>query len=111
MKDPRDRASVAMLDKDETGTRCCARPAWRRCSPRSRDQCTAATRAREYQLPDFSRCSREEVKAQLMKIVDDPKVAVTIPEVRGPEAQAAPLTPQILKPIEQWRTKCGRECR
>jgi acetylornithine deacetylase/succinyl-diaminopimelate desuccinylase-like protein len=39
--------------------------------------------------------------AQLVKIVDDPAVAVTIPEVRGPVAEPTPLTPRILKPIEK----------
>src|ERR1700733_16173322 len=39
--------------------------------------------------------------AQLCKIVDDPAVAVTIPEVRGPVAEPTPLTPRILKPIEK----------
>ena len=36
-----------------------------------------------------------------MTIVNDPKVSVRIPEVRGPAAVPAPLTPRILKPIEK----------
>jgi acetylornithine deacetylase/succinyl-diaminopimelate desuccinylase-like protein len=48
----------------------------------------------------FPGITRDVILAQLVKIVDDPAVAVTIPEVRGPVANPAPLTPQILKPIE-----------
>ena len=44
--------------------------------------------------------SREQVLAQLTKVVDDSQVKVSIPEVRGPIAPPAPLTPKILKPIE-----------
>src|SRR5580692_3305969 len=102
VKNPEDHAAVAILDKDVN---------WHAML---RTTCVAtmlsaghATNA----LPQHARANincrifpgvpREEVKAQLIKLVDDPAVAVTIPEVRGPEAQAAPLTPQILKPIEQ----------
>jgi len=102
VKNPQDHAAVAVLDKDVN---------WHAML---RTTCVAtmltaghATNA----LPQRARANincrifpgvpREEVKAQLIKLVDDPAVAVTIPEVRGPEAQAAPLTPQILKPIEQ----------
>jgi acetylornithine deacetylase/succinyl-diaminopimelate desuccinylase-like protein len=49
----------------------------------------------------FPGVSRDAVLAQLVKIVEDPAVAVTIPEVRGPVAEPAPLTPRILKPIEK----------
>ena len=48
----------------------------------------------------FPGVSREEVLAQLTKVVDDSQVKVSIPEVRGPIAPPAPLTPKILKPIE-----------
>jgi acetylornithine deacetylase/succinyl-diaminopimelate desuccinylase-like protein len=48
----------------------------------------------------FPGITRDAILAQLVKIVDDPAVAVTVPEVRGPVANPAPLTPQILKPIE-----------
>ena len=40
-----------------------------------------------------------EILAQLVKIADDPTVAVSIPEIRGPLAQPSPLTPRILLPI------------
>ena len=36
----------------------------------------------------------------LVKLTDDPKVSVTIPEVRGPLAAPSPLTPQVMQPIE-----------
>jgi acetylornithine deacetylase/succinyl-diaminopimelate desuccinylase-like protein len=48
----------------------------------------------------FPGITRDVILAQLVKIVDDPAVKVTVPEVRGPVANPAPLTPQILKPIE-----------
>ncbi|HZQ55470.1 MAG TPA: M20/M25/M40 family metallo-hydrolase [Bryobacteraceae bacterium] len=49
----------------------------------------------------FPGVPREAVLAKLVSIIGDPKVKVTIPEVRGPMAQPAPLTPEILKPIEK----------
>jgi acetylornithine deacetylase/succinyl-diaminopimelate desuccinylase-like protein len=49
----------------------------------------------------FPGVSVEEIRAQLVKIADDPAVTVSIPEVRGPAAQPAPLTPQILGPVEK----------
>jgi acetylornithine deacetylase/succinyl-diaminopimelate desuccinylase-like protein len=102
VKNPEDSAAVAVLDKDVN---------WHAML---RTTCVAtmltaghATNA----LPQRARANincrifpgvpREEVKAQLIKIVNDPAVSVTIPEVRGPEAQPAPLTPQVLDPIKQ----------
>ncbi|MGA2117542.1 MAG: M20/M25/M40 family metallo-hydrolase [Bryobacteraceae bacterium] len=99
---PDDRASVAVLDRD---------PNWHAML---RTTCVAtmlsaghATNA----LPQRARANincrifpgvtRDAVLAQLVKIVDDPAVPVTIPEVRGPVAEPAPLTPRILKPIEK----------
>jgi len=49
----------------------------------------------------FPGVSRDVVLGQLVKIVDDPAVSVTIPEVRGPVAEPAPLTARIVKPIEK----------
>jgi len=49
----------------------------------------------------FPGVSVEEIRAQLVKIADDPAVTVSIPEVRGPAAQPAPLTQQILGPVEK----------
>jgi acetylornithine deacetylase/succinyl-diaminopimelate desuccinylase-like protein len=98
---PDDRAAVAVLDQDPT------------LHSMLRTTCVAtmlsaghATNA----LPQRARANincrimpgtpRDEVLAQLVKIADDPAVAVTIPEIRGPLAQPAPLTAQILGPIE-----------
>jgi acetylornithine deacetylase/succinyl-diaminopimelate desuccinylase-like protein len=49
----------------------------------------------------FPGVSHQAVLAKLVSIIGDPRVKVTIPETRGPMAQPAPLTPEILKPIEQ----------
>jgi acetylornithine deacetylase/succinyl-diaminopimelate desuccinylase-like protein len=101
VRNPGDGVSVAVLDKN---------PNWHAML---RTTCVAtmlsaghATNA----LPQRARAnincrifpgvSRDAILAQLVKIVDDPAVAVTVPEVRGPVANPAPLTPQILKPIE-----------
>ncbi|MBV8513948.1 MAG: M20/M25/M40 family metallo-hydrolase, partial [Acidobacteria bacterium] len=102
VKNPEDHAAVAVLDKNVNWhamlrTTCVA-------TMLSAGHATNALpqRARaNINCRIFPGVSREDVKAQLIKVVDDPAVVVTIPEVRGPEAQAAPLTPQILQPIEQ----------
>lgn len=102
VKSPEDRAAVAILDKDVNWhamlrTTCVA-------TMLSAGHATNALpqRARaNINCRIFPGVSREEVKSQLIKIVDDPAVSVTIPEVRGPEARSAPLTPQVMKPIEQ----------
>jgi len=100
VKDPTDRAAVAVLDRNTD---------WRAML---RTTCVAtmlnaghATNA----LPQRARAnincrifpgvSREAIQAQLITLIDDPKVSVTIPEVRGPVAQPSPLTPAIMKPI------------
>jgi acetylornithine deacetylase/succinyl-diaminopimelate desuccinylase-like protein len=102
VKNPEDHAAVAILDKDVNWhamlrTTCVA-------TMLSAGHATNALpqRARaNINCRIFPGVSRDEVKAQLIKIVDDPAVSVTIPEIRGPEAQPAPLTPEIMKPIEQ----------
>jgi acetylornithine deacetylase/succinyl-diaminopimelate desuccinylase-like protein len=48
----------------------------------------------------FPGVSPEEVRAQLVKIADDPAVTVTVPEVRGPVAQPAPLTAEVMDPVK-----------
>jgi acetylornithine deacetylase/succinyl-diaminopimelate desuccinylase-like protein len=48
----------------------------------------------------FPGVARETVLAQLTKIADDPQLSITIPEIRGPLAQATPLTQQIMGPLE-----------
>ena len=102
VKNPQDHAAVAVLDKDVNWhamlrTTCVATMLTAGHATNALPQRARAN----INCRIFPGVSREEVKAQLIKIVDDAAVAVTIPEVRGPEAQAAPLTPQILKPIEQ----------
>ena len=102
VKNPRDAAAVAILDKDQN---------WHAML---RTTCVAtmlaaghATNALPQRATANINCrifpgdTAESVRAQLVTIVDDPKVTVTIPEVRGPLARPAPLTPQILNPIEK----------
>jgi acetylornithine deacetylase/succinyl-diaminopimelate desuccinylase-like protein len=101
VKNPNDTAAVAVLDKE---------PNWHAML---RTTCVAtmlsaghATNA----LPQRARAnincrifpgvSREEIQRQLVKIADDPAVVVSIPEVRGPVAEPAPLTQQVMGPIE-----------
>ena len=48
----------------------------------------------------FPGVSREEILKQLTTIVGDTAVTISIPEVRGPVAPPAPLTRQIMAPIE-----------
>jgi acetylornithine deacetylase/succinyl-diaminopimelate desuccinylase-like protein len=48
----------------------------------------------------FPGVAREDVLAQLVKVADDPAVAVRVAEIRGPAANPAPLTPRVLKPVE-----------
>jgi acetylornithine deacetylase/succinyl-diaminopimelate desuccinylase-like protein len=102
VKNPQDAASVAILDKD---------PNWHAML---RTTCVAtilsaghATNALPQRATANINCrifpgdTRESVLAKLVSIVDDPKVSVRIAEIRGPAALPAPLTPQILKPIEK----------
>jgi acetylornithine deacetylase/succinyl-diaminopimelate desuccinylase-like protein len=102
VKDPHDAAAVAIVDKD---------PDWH---AELRTTCVAtmlaaghATNALPQRATANINCrifpgdTRDAVQAQLVAIVNDPKVAVTIPEIRGPVATPAPLTPRVLKPIER----------
>jgi acetylornithine deacetylase/succinyl-diaminopimelate desuccinylase-like protein len=102
VKNPQDTASVAILDKDQN---------WHAML---RTTCVAtmlaaghATNALPQRATANINCrifpgdTRDSVLAQLVAVIDDPKVSVTIPEIRGPVAIPAPLTPQILKPIEK----------
>jgi acetylornithine deacetylase/succinyl-diaminopimelate desuccinylase-like protein len=99
---PNDAASVAVLDKDRNWhamlrTTCVA-------TMLSAGHATNALPQRataNINCRIFPGVSRDAVQAQLVKIVDDPAVSVTIPEVRGPVAEPTPLTPRILKPIEK----------
>lgn len=102
VRNPEDAAAVAVLDKN---------PNWHAML---RTTCVAtmfsaghATNALPQRATANINCrifpgaSRDDVLAQTVKIVDDPAVSVTIPEVRGPVAEPTPLTPRILKPIEK----------
>jgi acetylornithine deacetylase/succinyl-diaminopimelate desuccinylase-like protein len=102
VKNPQDAASVAILDTDQN---------WHAML---RTTCVAtmlaaghATNALPQRATANINCrifpgdTRDAVLAQLVTIIDDPKVSVTIPEIRGPIAAPAPLTPHILKPIEK----------
>jgi len=99
---PNNAASVAILDKDRNWhamlrTTCVA-------TMLSAGHATNALpqRARaNINCRIFPGVPRAAIQAQLLKIVDDPAVAVVIPEVRGPVAEPTPLTPRILKPIEK----------
>jgi acetylornithine deacetylase/succinyl-diaminopimelate desuccinylase-like protein len=102
VQNPDDAASVAVLDKDRNWhamlrTTCVA-------TMFSAGHATNALpqRARaNINCRIFPGVSRDVVLAQLVRIVDDPAVSVTVPEVRGPVAEPAPLTARILKPIEK----------
>jgi acetylornithine deacetylase/succinyl-diaminopimelate desuccinylase-like protein len=98
---PQDAAAVAVLDRDRNWhamlrTTCVA-------TMLSAGHATNALpqRARaNINCRIFPGVGREEILAQLTRIAADPAVKVSIPEVRGPLAQATPLTPKILKPVE-----------
>jgi acetylornithine deacetylase/succinyl-diaminopimelate desuccinylase-like protein len=102
LKNPEDAAAVAVLDKNTNWhamlrTTCVA-------TMLSAGHATNALpqRARaNINCRIFPGVSRETILAQLVKIAGDPAIAVTIPEVRGPIAEPAPLTPRILKPVEE----------
>ena len=44
--------------------------------------------------------TKEAVKAVLEQVIGDPKVAITIPEVRGPPAKAAPMSADVIGPFK-----------
>ncbi len=102
MKDPGDSASIAVLDKDPTWhamlrTTCVA-------TMLSAGHATNALPQRataNINCRIFPGVSREAISAKLVEIINDPEVKVTVPEVRGPVATPAPLTPQILDPIKR----------
>ena len=43
----------------------------------------------------------DQVLAKLNELTADPQVIIRVPEVRGPAAQAAPLTDRIMNPVRQ----------
>ncbi len=102
VNDPNDAAAVAILDRDRNWhamlrTTCVA-------TMLSAGHATNALPQRataNINCRIFPGVPRETILQQLVKLVDDPAVAVTIPEIRGPLAAPTPLTPQIMKPIEK----------
>ncbi|MDP9065435.1 MAG: M20/M25/M40 family metallo-hydrolase, partial [Pseudomonadota bacterium] len=98
---PGDSAAIAILDQDRNWhamlrTTCVA-------TMLSAGHATNALpqRARaNINCRIFPGVAREEILAQLVKIANDPAVAVSIPEIRGPLARPSPLTRKILEPVE-----------
>ncbi len=99
---PEDNAAIAALDKDANWhamlrTTCVA-------TMLSAGHATNALPQRataNINCRIFPGVSRDHILGQLATIIDDPAVKITIPEVRGPEAQPAPLTAQILNPVRK----------
>jgi acetylornithine deacetylase/succinyl-diaminopimelate desuccinylase-like protein len=92
VRNPEDALSVAVLDKNWHAmlrTTCVATMLSACHATNALPQRASAN----INCRIFPGVSREVVLAQLVKIVDDPAVAVTIPEVRGPVAEPTPLTP------------------
>jgi acetylornithine deacetylase/succinyl-diaminopimelate desuccinylase-like protein len=108
VRNPRNTAAIAVLDKEPNWhamlrTTCVATMLSAGHATNALPQRARAT----INCRIFPGVSREEILAQLVKIADDPQVEVRIPEIRGPIAQPAPLTPRIMEPIEQVAEKCG----
>ena len=102
VNNPQDTAAVAVLDKNADWhamlrTTCVA-------TMLSAGHATNALpqRARaNINCRIFPRVSREAILAKLESVIGDPAVKVTIPEIRGPVTDPAPLTDQIMKPIKK----------
>ena len=96
---PADAAAVAVLDRDPNlhamlRTTCVA-------TMLSAGHATNALPQRakaNINCRIFPGVAREQIRAELARLADDPAVAVTVPEIRGPLADPAPLTPRILGP-------------
>lgn len=102
LKNPNDADAVAVLDKNRQWhailrTTCVA-------TMLSAGHATNALPQRataNVNCRIFPGVSRDAILAQLVKLAADPAVKITVPEVRGPLAKPTPLTPQILKPVEE----------
>jgi acetylornithine deacetylase/succinyl-diaminopimelate desuccinylase-like protein len=102
LKDPGDAASIAVLDKNRSWhamlrTTCVA-------TMLSAGHATNALPQRataNVNCRIFPGVSRDTILAKLVELATDAEVKVTVPEVRGPAAEPAPLTPQIMGPIKQ----------
>ena len=101
-KDPTNAAAVAVLDKDTN------------LHAMLRTTCVATLLAAGHAknaLPQraqanincriFPGVPREDVLAQLVRVAADPAVSITVTEIRGPAAQPAALTAQVVGPIEK----------
>ena len=101
-RDPGDAAAVALLDQDAN------------LHAMLRTTCVATTLAAGHAtnaLPQRARANincrifpgvtREAIQEELARVIADPGVKISIPEVRGPIAPPAPLTAAVLNPIEQ----------
>jgi len=102
VKNPRDASALAILDKDHNWhamlrTTCVATMLAAGHATNALPQRASAN----INCRIFPGDTRDAVLAQLVAVIEDPKVSVTIPEIRGPVATAAPLTPQVLGPIEK----------
>jgi len=102
VKNPRDAAALAILDEDHNWhamlrTTCVATMLAAGHATNALPQRASAN----INCRIFPGDTRDAVLAQLVAVIEDPKVSVTIPEIRGPVATAAPLTPQVLGPIEK----------
>jgi acetylornithine deacetylase/succinyl-diaminopimelate desuccinylase-like protein len=53
----------------------------------------------------FPGVSAEAVRDELVRVIADPRMTVTLPELRGPLAKPVPLDPKIVKPIEKLLAK------
>ena len=102
LRNPQDAQAVAILDTD---------PNWHAML---RTTCVATTLQAGHAtnaLPQRARANvncrifpgvaADDIRTQLVKVAADPAVTIMIPEVRGPAAAPAPLTPHVLKPIEK----------
>lgn len=49
----------------------------------------------------FPGASVEEVRAKLVSLIDDPRVSVSVPEIRNAPAPPPPLDPRVLEPAEK----------
>jgi acetylornithine deacetylase/succinyl-diaminopimelate desuccinylase-like protein len=102
LKDPHDAAAVAILDQDANWhamlrTTCVATMlAAGHATNALPQRATANINCRI-----FPGTSRDAVRSQLAAVVDDPKISITVPEIRGPVATPAPLTREIMEPIER----------
>jgi acetylornithine deacetylase/succinyl-diaminopimelate desuccinylase-like protein len=102
VKDPTDAKAVATVTQDPTWnamlrTTCVATMMEAGHATNALPQrARANVNCRIYPVETF-----EDVRQTLSRVVADPAIEVTTLETRGPQAKAPPLTPEIMKPIEQ----------